>query len=288
MQIIHLDLTAWPGPSGWRRMSWIYREFASGLDRIDRVFIANEAGAAALARANPSASERIEFLPGWYDDQLFRPLPGPARGDARRRIAGRLGLPEFLPDDRLVLFVGRLDPIKDPELAVDAFAELMSDAPAPARLIVCGDGELRRAVEARAAARGVAGRTHLVGDMPREGVAELMAAADVLLVTSIAEGGGPRVVLEALGSGLPVVSTIVGEVKRAVTSGRTGWLVEDRDPRTLAAALGWALSQPRDEVAAAAVEAAAPFVASAVLSRLYAVYRALASTTRLRPSRLAR
>jgi glycosyltransferase involved in cell wall biosynthesis len=105
-----------------------------------------------------------------------------------------------------------------------------------------------------------------------------MRAGDVLLVTSEAEGGGPRVVLEALGSSLPVVSTIVGEVRRSVQNSRSGRLCEERTPDALADGLRWALAQPRDDVSAAAVAAAQPFVATAVLGQLYDSYRELAAT----------
>lgn len=278
VQIIHLDLGVWPGPSGWRRFSWLYRDFGDDLERFDRVFVANEAGAAKLRHGNPAAAERIEFLSGWYDDRVFRPPPDSSRPDLRARLSKTFGLPAESMAERWVLFVGRLDPIKDPGLMVDAFADLARTSSQPARLIVCGDGEERSAVIARAVEHGVAERTHVIGDQPRDVVAELMGAADVLLVTSEAEGGGPRVVLEALGSGLPVVSTVVGEVKRSVTNGRNGWLAEDRTANSLADGLRWALDQPREQVASAAAQATGPFVASAVLQPLYDCYRELAES----------
>lgn len=277
VQIIHRDLDAWPGPSGWRRLTWLYRGFGEELERFDRVFVANEAGAAKLRQDNPALGDRISFLSGWYDDGLFGPASTDDRASRRLRLADALGLPGEAVGDRWVLFVGRLDPIKDPELAVDAFAQIVRTAGEPLRLIVSGGGQERAALIARAEERDVAPLTHLAGDQPRYVVADLMAAGDVLLVTSLAEGGGPRVVLEALGSGLPVVSTIVGEVRRSVASGVNGWLAEERSPDALAAGLRWVLDQPRDAISKAAVEAARPFVASAVLRELYETYRGLAA-----------
>lgn len=281
VQIIHLDLGAWPGPSGWRRLTWLYRDFGTDLERFDRVFVANEAGATKLRAENPAAAGRVEFLSGWYDSSVFRPPVGSSRRQPRARLSASLGLPAESAAERWVLFVGRLDPIKDPGLMVDSFAELVRTSDDPVRLIVCGDGDERAAVMARAVERGVADRAHFIGDQPRDVVADLMAAADVLLVTSEAEGGGPRVVLEALGSGLPVVSTVVGEVRRSVTSGRNGWLAEERTADLLAAGLRWALDQPREQIAVAAAEAARPFVAAAVLQPLYDSYRELAARAQL-------
>ena len=281
VQFIHLDLDAWPGPSGWQRLSWLYRDFTADLERFDRIFVANEAGALKLRRDAPAVADRVAFLSGWYDDATFHPIPVDGRLDARGLLAGTIGLPQGSISDRWVLFVGRLDPIKDPELAVDAFAALARSSAAPTRLIMCGDGSAREraALEAHVAERGIGDSTSIVGGQPRDVVAALMAAGDALLVTSVAEGGGPRVVLEALGSGLPVVSTIVGEVRRSVITGRNGWLTEDRSPEALANGLAWALGQPWQDVSRASVEAAKPFVASAVLERLYETYRELAAST---------
>jgi glycosyltransferase involved in cell wall biosynthesis len=276
VQFIHLDLDAWPGPSGWRRLSWLYRDFDADLDRFDRVFVANEAGAEKLRRENPVIADRVVFLSGWYDIAMFQPIDDVDRPAARARVCASLGLPHFA-GEKWVLFVGRLDPIKDPELAVDTFAALSEASETHVRLIVCGDGEARGDLEDRVRERGVGERVSVLGEQPRETVAALMQAGDVLLVTSLAEGGGPRVVLEALGSGLPVVSTIVGEVRRSVRTGTNGRLVEERTPEALAAGISWSLAQPRDAVSAAAVAAAKPFQATAVLGQLYDAYRELAA-----------
>ena len=278
-QIIHLDLDAWPGPSGWRRLTFLYRDFDDGLEGFDRVFIANEAGATRLRKDNPRIADRISFLSGWYDETVFKPIDMPARPEQRRLLSANLGMPVEAAADRWILFVGRLDPIKDPNLAVEAFAQLARTPSSKTRLIVCGDGDERDELVARAAELGVADVVHVVGEQARETVAALMRVSDVLLVTSVAEGGGPRVVLEALASGLPVVSTVVGEVRRYVVAGHNGWLAEDRAPELLAAGLRWALDQPRAVVSAAATEAARPFVAATVLQQLYDAYRELAGAS---------
>ena len=276
VQIIHLDLDAWPGPAGWHRLNWIYREFDRDLDRFDRVFVANEAGAQRLRREHPEVAERIEFLSGWYDPSVFHPASDGTRSESRSALARQFDLPGDAATAQWVLFAGRLDPVKDPELAVDAFARLAGSVD-NVRLIVCGDGEALPAMTARAEQSRIMEHIHFIGEQPRSVLADLMAASDVLLVSSIAEGGGPRVVLEALGSGLPVVSTIAGEVRRSVKSGVNGWLAEERTPEALARGLLWALDQQREQVSAAAVAAAAPFVSWVVLQQLYEAYRELAA-----------
>jgi D-inositol-3-phosphate glycosyltransferase len=115
-----------------------------------------------------------------------------------------------------------------------------------------------------------------MGDVPRARLAQIMRVADVLLLTSRAEGGGPRVVVEALASGTPAVATPVGEVRRTVTSRVTGWLIEERTAGAVADGLEWVLQAARESMRAAAVEAAAPYTARRVLDRVYDAYRRLA------------
>ena len=112
------------------------------------------------------------------------------------------------------------------------------------RLVVAGEGALREAMDIHARELGLAERVHFVGDQARDELAELMRATDVLLLSSRTEGGGPRVVLEALASGVPVVATPVGDVGRTVRSGVNGWLTAAHDAAELADGLEWALDQP--------------------------------------------
>ncbi len=143
------------------------------------------------------------------------------------------------------------------------------------RLVVAGEGALREAMDIHARELGLAERVHFVGDQARDELAELMRATDVLLLSSRTEGGGPRVVLEALASGVPVVATPVGDVARTVRSGVNGWLTAGHDAAELADGLEWVLDQPLDVVRAKAVAAVAPYTARRVLEPLYAAYREL-------------
>ncbi len=135
---------------------------------------------------------------------------GPA-GGARRGSPPEIGL---APDAPLLLFAGRLEGQKDPLLLVRAFAALRATRPA-AHLMIAGEGGLEAATRAELATVGLESAATLLGTVPREEVARLMHAADALLITSAFETG-PTVGLEALASGLPVVTTDVGEVASVV------------------------------------------------------------------------
>jgi glycosyltransferase involved in cell wall biosynthesis len=278
VQFVHLDIRYWPGPSGWPRLGHLYRPFSdSALERMSRVYVVNEPGAALLRHEHPSIADRITFIPVWFDEQVFRP-PGVAeRAALRDGLMERLGVPLAGRDDALVLFAGRLEPIKDPALALASFANAVKGG-RQGRLVFAGDGALQRPMSIMATELGVAERVHFVGDVARQGIAQLMRASDLLLLTSQAEGGGPRVVLEALATGLPVVATRVGDIARTVRSGENGWLTDDHQPDALAEGIGWALDRPREDVARAAQAAVAPYTARLVLAPLYEDYRVLAAT----------
>jgi glycosyltransferase involved in cell wall biosynthesis len=274
---VHLDLEAWPGPAGWPRLGGLYRSFADpAIEGMAHVYVVSERGAQLLRDSHPAIAGRIDFVPVWHDPAVFRAPTTPEHDALRLSEFGRLAI---AADAQVVLWAGRLDAGKNPLLALDAVARATSDSGA-IELIIAGDGELRAAAEEQATALGIGGRVHFLGDVPRDEIARLMRVADCLLLTSHSEGGGPRVVVEALASGLPVVATDVGEVRRTVADRINGRIADDHAPQTLADALTWTLAQPRDSLSAAAVSAAAPYTAERVLAPLYATYRELVAATR--------
>lgn len=278
VQFIHLDLRDWPGPQGWPRLKGLYREFSDEeLERTDRVYIVNETGALMLRAEHPTMADRVEFLPVWFDATVFHPVDGAERARLRADLAVRLGIrPAASKKVRYVLSAGRLTEIKQPLLAAETLAALPN---ADVHLVVAGSGELHGELVARAGVLGVAERVHVLGDRPRDEIAQLMQAGDALLLTARSEGGGPRVVVEALACGLPVVSTRVVEVRRSVASGFNGWLVDDATPEALAEGLTWVLGQPHDDLARAAVAAVEPFTAERMLEGLFGAYRTLGSSS---------
>lgn len=129
-----------------------------------------------------------------------------------------------------VVSVGRLKEPKDFVGLVRALAVV--DAPFTAAIV--GDGPDRPLVEAAVAAAGVAGRVELLGE--RDDVPELLASADVFVLSSLSEGM-PISVIEAMAAGLPVVASAVGGVPELVADGETGYLVPPGDVDALAVTL---------------------------------------------------
>jgi D-inositol-3-phosphate glycosyltransferase len=185
----------------------------------DRVVASTTDEGADLVSAYDADPERIEVIPPGVDHAMF--FPGdPAR--ARRTLRVGAG--------PLLLFVGRIQPLKGVGLALECLARLR--APAATLAIVGGpsgpDGVAETARLHRLAEElGVAHRVRWVPPQPHGALADWYRAADVCLVPSRSESFG-LVALEAAACGTPVVAANVGGLRSLVDDGRTGFLVDDR------------------------------------------------------------
>jgi glycosyltransferase involved in cell wall biosynthesis len=130
-------------------------------------------------------------------------------------LRGELGIPSGTP---IVGLIACLKPQKAPLAFVEVAARVAAEN-SGAHFVVAGDGELRPAVEDRIRALGLDGRVHLLGwrrDVPR-----LLAALDVMVLTSLWEGL-PRVLPEAIAAGVPIVATGVDGTNDILRDGETG------------------------------------------------------------------
>lgn len=137
-----------------------------------------------------------------------------------------------------LLSIGRLRAPKDFTTLVRAVA---SCEPGSIRLLIAGDGPERPRLVSEIARLGLDGAVELLGT--RGDVHELLAAADVFVLSSESEGM-PMSVLEAMAAGLPVVASAVGGVPEVVRDGETGALVPPRDPAALAEAIRLLVADP--------------------------------------------
>jgi glycosyltransferase involved in cell wall biosynthesis len=146
---------------------------------------------------------------------LDRFRPDKARGSAAR---AQLGISE---GDVVIGSVGRLAPQKNPMDFVK-LAELLLASHANLTFLYVGGGPMRRSVEAATAALRIADRVRLLG--VRDDVPDLLRAMDVFVLTSLWEGL-PRVVLQALATGVPVLAYDTAGIAEAVVEGKNGHLV---------------------------------------------------------------
>src|SRR5439155_6428256 len=162
---------------------------------------------------------------------------GPGGSAPQGGLRGELGLPEDAP---LVGMVACLKPQKSPLTFVEVAARVAREVPR-AVFVIAGDGELRPAVETRAEQLGLGGRLRLLGwrrDVPR-----VMASLDVLLHTSLWEGL-PRVLPEAIASGVPIVATSADGTSDILQDGATGIVCAPGDVDGLACGVRRLLLDP--------------------------------------------
>lgn len=234
----------------------------------DAILASCRAEADQLVRLYGADPSRVELVPPGVDHAFFS--PGDHAG-ARSALAHLdLGLGPML------LFVGRIQPLKGLDVAVEALAALRRP---DATLVVVGGAsgsggpaEVER-IHALTDTLGVTGQMRLVPPQPHHLLSTYYRAADVCVVPSRSESFG-LVALEAAACGTPVVAAAVGGLLTLVDDGITGFLVEGRDPsdyaksideilrdRSLATALG-----------ARATERARGYTWSTAAGRLRRVY----------------
>ena len=222
---------------------------------------------------------RTLVVPPGVDLDVFRP------GDrqlARRRVG-------VAADAVVLLFVGRIQPLKAPDMLLHAAARMVADDPAlRAKLQVLvvgapsGSGltEPRRLQEL-AVGLGVADLVRFIPPQAPEQLADHYRAADVAVVPSHNESFG-LVALEAQACGTPVVAAAVGGLPTAVDDGVSGLLVARRDPADYAAAIRRVLAS-RELLAAGARRHAAAFSWDRTTDALVEAYAA--AMTELRSAR---
>ncbi len=252
------------------------------VDAADRLIANTRSEAGELIELYGADPARVAVVPPGVDLQVFTP------GGPDGRIVARRGL-GLDPDAQVILFVGRIQPLKAPDVLVRAAAELRAADAAAAQ--ATGRREPRRLVLAIVGGPSGTGLEHpeelaeltaalglddVVRFHPPAGravLAQWYRAADLVAVPSYNESFG-LVAVEAQACGTPVVAAAVGGLRTAVDHTRSGLLVDGHDPRVWAATLRGLLDDParRRAMACSAVHHAASFSWDATVEALLDVY----------------
>jgi D-inositol-3-phosphate glycosyltransferase len=241
----------------------------SDVIKCSEVITANSvAEAHQLQRLYGAPAERIEIVTPGVEHALFS--PGDQQGARRALGLGR---------GPVLMFVGRIQPLKGVDVAVQAFAAL--DRPDATLLIVGGASGNEGATEVERITAlmdrlGVRQQVRLVDPQPHHRLGTYYRAADVVLAPSRSESFG-LVALEAAACGTPVVASAVGGLRTLVDHGHSGFLVEGRDPKVYASFVDEVLSNPllAAEMAMNGAERARSYTWGSMADRLMGIYSRL-------------
>jgi D-inositol-3-phosphate glycosyltransferase len=204
------------------------------IGAADRIVANTDAEAAELIRMYDADPRRVATVSPGVDLTVFRPGP--------RRLARRkLGLP---PHAIVLMFAGRVQPLKAPDILLRAAAQIVADEPRLAdRLVVAfvggpsGSGRNDPdSLTELAASLGISHLVRLEPPCPQRDLADWYRAATVVVVPSYSESFG-LVAVEAQACGTPVVAAAAGGLRTAVSDGVSGVLVPTHDPARYARAI---------------------------------------------------
>lgn len=221
--------------------------------------------------------QNICVVPPGVDLSLFRPIPF---AEAKAFV----GSPN---DHHMILFVGRIDPIKGIDIWFRAMARVVEEHPAlRGKMCVClvggdvdedtpPDAELAR-LQSLKDELGIGDLVLFRGKQSQENLPYYYSAADIVVMPSLYESFG-MVALEAMACGTPVVASDVGGLSFVVRDGETGFLVPEGDPRALADILGHLICEPelRDRLGKRGIEIAREYAWTRIADQIEEIYQEL-------------
>ncbi len=246
------------------------------LRSVDAIIAATLAEQAQLQFLYGAATRKMVVIPPGVDTSRFYPIP---RDEARAVI----GIP---PDDEMILFVGRIEPLKGVDTLIRAVAQ-MHDTGVLERYphylsIIGGDPyaspeqmnqEMVR-LQRMCRETGVGDMVVFLGKRSQDMLPYYYSAASMLVVPSHYESFG-MVALEAMACGTPVVASQVGGLAFLVQDGVTGFVVPDDDPEILGARLTRLISDPalRQRMGEQAAETAREYAWEKIAAQVMQVYQ---------------
>jgi D-inositol-3-phosphate glycosyltransferase len=246
------------------------------LRRADRIIVATQAELTQLRFLYRGDDRKMSIVPPGVDLSRFYPIPS----DEAKEYIG------LKPDDRMVLFVGRIEPLKGVDTLIRAMSLLKDDdVVRPVHLAIIG-GDPAASPEQMTAemARlqklcdelGVGQTVVFLGRRDQDTLPYYYSAAQVLVMPSLYESFG-MVALEAMACGTPVIASQVGGLPYLVRDGETGYTVPDGDPEVLHEKLTALLCNPqlRGAMGECAAEYARDYAWDKIAAQILAVYREL-------------
>ena len=229
---------------GRNRGSSFHNDFQKAIHRMEDLLIRNSDGLICCSsymqkhvESNFNIStNQIDVIHNGVDTLSFNHTP-----DIRKAMS-EISQRYRIPNGKILLYAGRLVLEKGPDILIDAFEVLHYENP-ELSLIIVGEGPLKQSLMNKVIRLGLQNRIHFMGFVDQETLVAIYRSADVFVIPSLYEPFG-IVALEAMASGVPVVSSDVGGLSEIVENAVTGLKVQPGDPQLLASAIRQVLGVP--------------------------------------------
>ncbi len=246
----------------------------------DKVIAPTYAELSQLEFLYGASAKKVAIIPPGVDTSHFYPIPP----DEAKAVVG------IAPGEQMILFVGRVEPLKGIETLIRAIAILKNHGDLtdfPFYLAIIGgdpnatpqamNAEMAR-LQALSRQLGLGNLVLFLGKRGQDSLPYYYSAAEVLVMPSHYESFG-MVALEAMACGTPVVASQVGGLAFLVQDGQTGYVVPDNDPQALADRLAQLICQPelRQKLGQQAATYARGYSWEAIAGRILEVYRQVLS-----------
>ncbi len=200
-------------PKNLKRLHMLTMPFTNMIWKKAAHIVANSIGLKQLAEKTASHfNKKVECIPNGVDTDIFKPNQNQGKSNNFE-----------------VLFVGRLTEQKGATYLLKALAKMSGDKLEVVNTIHCtiiGDGPLRKTLESEAAELGIADRVSFIGWVDRDELPKYYQSSDVFVLPT-SEEGMPNVVLEAMASGLPIITTNVAGNEELVHNSQNGILINN-------------------------------------------------------------
>ena len=243
----------------------------------DAVEVNSETGGKAVVADLGVRPEKVEVVLPGLDLEVF------GRSEGRTSVRAELGIEN---EQHLVLYIGRLRPVKGVDYGIKAFAQALIAQP-DMHMALAGEGEQRQHLENLTAELGISEKVSFLG--VRNDLANVLSAADSVLMPSLTEGF-PRVAIEAMASSKPVIVTRVGGTPEAIIDEQTGILVQPKDIDAMASAITRLVADPdlQSRLGSSARQRTEKhYSAASYVARLDEMYQRWANTTKATAARMA-
>lgn len=245
------------------------------LRRVDRVIAATIAEVTQLRFLYKANASKLVVIPPGVDVSHFYPIPA----DEAKMYVG------LKPEDRMVLFVGRIEPLKGLDTLIEAMSNLQLEEKQRVHLAIIGgdpaaspremSGEMAR-LQKLCDDLAVGQTVVFLGKRDQDKLPYYYSAAELVVMPSHYESFG-MVALEAMACGTPVIASEVGGLAYLVKDGETGFTIPDQEPDTLCEKISWLLNdrELHASMSQRAVEYAQDYAWEKIANQILDVYKGL-------------